>query len=254
MSAAGSPRLVVLGLSHRTAPVEQREKAALHPDRVRELLRGLAAAPGVAECAALSTCNRTEVYAVCEDAGAGTEAAARELVAASRISAAELRCAHYAHHDEHAAAHLFRVAAGLDSMVLGESDVQGQVRAAAELAREEDTLGPLLRGLFRQAVAAGRRVRRETSIACGATSLSSVAVGIALRHHPDLGRRRVLVIGAGRMAAATGHALRRHGAHDVVVANRTPSAARELAAELGGRATGLDALAGELAGAELVVA
>ena len=248
-----SPRLVVLGLSHRTAPVVQREKAALDDHGARSLLRSLVAECGVAECAAVSTCNRTEVYAVCEDAEAGKAAAARELVAWTRISGAELSCAHYALYDEHAAGHLFRVTAGLDSMVLGESEVQGQVRAAAELADSEDTLGALLRGLFRQALAAGRRVRRETHVARGPTSLASVAVTVALQVFPDLGRRRVLVIGAGRMAAATGAALRRRGAQQLAVANRTLSAARELATQLGGRAARLDMLIEELERADVVV-
>jgi glutamyl-tRNA reductase len=250
---SASPRLVVLGLSHRTAPVGQREKAALHPDAAQGLVRSLVAHPGVAECAALSTCNRAEVYTVCEDAEAGAAATARELVASTRISAAELRCAHYERYDENAARHLFRVAAGLDSMVLGESEVQGQVRSAAELAEGEGTAGALLRGLFRRALDAGRRVRRETGIARGRTSVSSVVVDIALRVHPDLGRCRVLVIGAGRMAAATGSALQRHGAAAVVVANRSPSAARALAAQLNGRAARIDTLEQELAQADIVV-
>ena len=248
-----SPRLVVLGLSHRTAPVGQREKAALHPDAAQSLVRSLVAHPEVAECATLSTCNRTEVYTVCEDAEAGAAATARELVASTRISAAELRCAQYARYDDNAARHLFRVAAGLDSMVLGESEVQGQVRSAVERAEGDGTVGALLRGLFRHALAAGRRVRRETGIGRGATSLSSVAVDIALRAHPDLSRCRVLVIGAGRMAAATGSALQRHGASAVAVANRSPSAARALAAQLDGRAAGIDMLAEELAQADIVV-
>ncbi|MFL5838005.1 MAG: glutamyl-tRNA reductase [Solirubrobacteraceae bacterium] len=248
-----SPRLVVLGLSHRTAPVGQREKAALHRDAAQSLVRSLVAHPEVAECATLSTCNRTEVYTVCEDAEAGAAATARELVASTRISAAELRCAHYARYDDNAARHLFRVAAGLDSMVLGESEVQGQVRSAAERAEGEGTVGALLRGLFRHALAGGRRVRRETGIGRGATSLSSVAVDIALRARPDLSRCRVLVIGAGRMAAATGSALQRHGASAVAVANRSPSAARALAAQLDGRAAGIDMLEEELAQADIVV-
>jgi glutamyl-tRNA reductase len=250
---SSSHRLVVLGLSHRTAPVGQREKAALHPDAAQGLVRALVARPGVAECAALSTCNRTEVYTVCEDADAGAATSARELVTSTRISAAELRCAHYARYDEDAARHLFRVAAGLDSMVLGESEVQGQVRSAAELAEGAGTAAALLRGLFRHSLAAGRRVRRETAIARGPTSVASVAVDIALRIHPDLSRCHVLVIGAGRMAAATGSALQRHGAASVAVANRSPSAARALAAQLDGRTARIDMLEEELAQADVVV-
>ncbi len=251
--SARSPRLVVLGLSHRTAPVGLREKAALDEQRVRALLRTLISAPGIAEAAAVSTCNRTEVYVVCEEAEAGRAAAARALVECSRISRSELACAGYALYDEEAAGHLFRVAGGLDSMVLGESEVQGQVRAAAERAAEEETLGVLLGGLFRQALAAGRRVRRETRIASGATSVSSAAVEIARRALPDLAERRILLIGAGRIAESTGRALSRHGARGIAVANRTVSAARSLAARLGGRAVDLGTLADELRRADIVV-
>jgi glutamyl-tRNA reductase len=246
-------RLVVLGLSHRTAPVRQREKAALDGDGVRGLLRGLMADPRVDEAAALSTCNRTEVYVVSPHGSHGKEAAEEALVAHSRISAAELACAHYAFYDDAAARHLFRVTGGLDSMVLGESEVQGQVRAAAQMARDECALGPLLHGLFRQALGAGGRVRRETGIAAGPTSVSSLAVDIAGRALPDLRSRRILLVGAGRMAESTGRALQRHGAQGVVVANRTLSAARELAVRLGGRPVSLGALAEELALADVVV-
>jgi glutamyl-tRNA reductase len=138
-------------------------------------------------------------------------------------------------------------------MVLGESEVQGQVKAAASLASEEGSLGSLLEGLFRQAIAAGARLRRETRISDGPMSVSSVAVDIARRAFPDLASRRVLLVGAGRMAESTGAALRRRGVSDLVVINRTLSAARALAASLGGRAAELGALAEELPAADMVV-
>lgn len=246
-------RIVVLGLSHRTAPVAQREKAALDVDGVRSLLRRLMLDPLVDEAAAVSTCNRTEVYIACDDAEHARGAASRSLVACSRIAAPELACAHYALYDDAAAGHLFRLASGLDSMVLGESEVQGQVRAAASVAAEEGALGPLLGGLFRYALSAGGRVRRETGIADGPMSVSSVAVDTACRALPDLASRRVLLLGAGRMAESTGRALQRHGARDLVVANRTLSAARALATCVGGRAVELSALAEELRSADIVV-
>jgi glutamyl-tRNA reductase len=248
-----APRLAALGLSHRTAPVAQREKAALDADGVRSLLRRLMLDPLVAEAAAVSTCNRTEVYVVSDDAEHARGAAAEALVACSRISPAELACAHYALYEEAAAGHLFRLTGGLDSMVLGESEVQGQVKAAASLASEEGSLGSLLEGLFRQAIAAGARLRRETRISDGPMSVSSVAVDIARRAFPDLASRRVLLVGAGRMAESTGAALRRRGVSDLVVINRTLSAARALAASLGGRAAELGALAEELPAADMVV-
>lgn len=246
-------RVAVLGLSHRTAPVAQREKAALDADGVRSLLRRLMLDPLVDEAAAVSTCNRTEVYVASEDAELGREAASRALVACSRIGPAELACAHYALYDDAAAGHLFRLAGGLDSMVLGESEVQGQVRAAAALAAEEGALGPLLGGLFRRALTAGGRVRHETGIADGPMSVSSVAVDTARRALPDLASRRVLVVGAGRMAESTARALQRQGAGELVVANRTLSAARALATCVGGRAVELSALADELLRADIVV-
>jgi glutamyl-tRNA reductase len=246
-------RVAVLGLSHRTAPVAQREKAALDADGVRSLLRRLMLDPLVDEAAAVSTCNRTEVYVASDDAEYAHDAAARALVACSRIGPAELACAHYSLYDDAAAGHLFRLAGGLDSMVLGESEVQGQVRAAAALAEEEGALGPLLGGLFRRALAAGGRVRRETGIADGPMSVSSVAVDTARRALPDLASRRVLVVGAGRMAESTARALRRQGAGELVVANRTLSAARALATCVGGRAVELSALAEELLRADIVV-
>ncbi|HET8672423.1 MAG TPA: glutamyl-tRNA reductase [Thermoleophilaceae bacterium] len=248
-----SARLVAIGLSHRTAPVRLREKATLDPDGVRCLLRLLISDPQVAEAAAISTCNRTEVYVVGEDAERGKAAVERALASCTRISAAELACAHYALYDEHAAGHLFRVAGGMDSMVLGESEVQGQVRAAAMLAREEETLGELLDGLFQRALAAGRRVRQQTRIANGPTSLSSVAADVASRALPHLAERRVLLVGAGRMAESTGRALVRQGARKIVVASRTLQSARALAVCLGGRAVRLDAVQAELERADLVV-
>lgn len=250
---APAPRLTVLGLSHRTAPVGQREKAALDRDGVRSLLGRLMGDARVAEAAAVSTCNRTEVYAVSEDAEESKAALEEALVASTRISAAELACAHYWLCDEEAARHLFRVAAGIDSMVLGESEVQGQVRAAAQLAREEGSLGVLLSKLFTQALAVGGRVRRNTQIAAGPVSVSSLAVDIARRALPSLSSCRVLLVGAGRMAEASGRALARQGVRDIAVANRTLLTARELAAGLGGRAVELDALPVELARADVVI-
>ena len=250
---AADAHLAALGLSHRTAPVAQREKAALDTDGVRVLLRRLMRDPRVAEAAAVSTCNRTEVYVVSEDPDDARSVAAEALVACSRISAAELACAHYALYEEAAAGHLFRLTGGLDSMVLGESEVQGQVKAAAALAEDEGALGSLLGRLFRQAFTAGGRLRRETRISGGPMSVSSVAVDIARRAFPDLASRRVLLVGAGRMAESTGMALRRRGVSDLVVANRTLSAARALASCLGARAAELGALAEELPAADMVV-
>jgi glutamyl-tRNA reductase len=155
--------------------------------------------------------------------------------------------------DDRAAAQLFRVASSLDSMVVGESEIQGQVRSAWELASEEGTTGPLLNQLFRQALEVGKQVRAETRIGAGSASVSAVAVDLAERVLDDLPGRRVLVIGAGQMAEATALALVQHGVHEVVVANRTVGTARELAARVGGRGVGFDLLPAELASADIVI-
>ena len=252
MTDAGPP-LVVVGLSYRTAPIGQREKAALDDDLAARVLAALRADPRITEAAALSTCNRTEVYVVCEDPNLGARAAARALADSTRISACELDCGSYVLEGEAAARHLLRVAGGLDSMVPGEPEVQGQVRRAGQLAREAGAVGPVLERLFRQALFAGGRVRRDTRICDGPTSVSSVALSIALRTFPDLASRRALLIGAGEMAGSMGRALVRNGLRDMVVANRTLSSAHLLAGELGGRAAPLRELDGRLRDADLVV-
>ncbi len=245
--------LIVLGLSHKTAPVEQREKASLSEKEARALLRELLAGGTVSEAVALFTCNRTEVYATVADPLAAEDAVSEALVAHSRISADELSCARYVLRDERAAAQLFRVASSLDSMVVGESEIQGQVRAAWELGAEESATGPILNQLFRQALEVGKSVRTQTHIGSGSSSVPAVALDLAEDVLSDLPGRRVLVIGAGRMAEATAHALVAHGVHEVAVVNRTVGTARELAARFGGRGVGFDELASELERADIVI-
>ena len=242
--------LLVLGLSHRTAPLEARERAALPEPAARRLLGALREAPDVAEAVVLSTCNRTEVYAV----AGGAATLARELVAHTALTASELEAVAFVKAGEDAVRHLFRVAAGLDSMVLGEPEIRAQVRRAVDAAAGEGMLGPRLAALFRAALGAGRRVRARTGIGRGAMSTSAVTVELARRALGDLAGCRALFVGAGKMAEATARALLREGVSQVTVANRTPAAAEELAARLGGRGVGLGALRAELAGADLVVA
>ncbi len=245
--------LLVFGLSHKTAPVEQREKAALTETASRQLLRDLMAHPAVLEAVALSTCNRTEVYLGTADALLGEDLVARAIVAHTRISDEELACARYVLRDDRAASQLFRVTSSLDSMVIGESEIQGQVRAAWDLAGEEDATGPLLNQLFRQALEVGKSIRTRTRIGTGSASVPAVALDLAEDVLSDLPGRRVLVIGAGRMAEATTLALMQHGVRDVVVANRTVGTARELAERFGGRGVGFDRLADELSDADIVI-
>ncbi len=245
--------LLVLGLSHKTAPVEQREKAALSEKETRALLRTLLGGGVVAEAVALSTCNRTEVYVATPDPSAAEDAVAEAIVAHTRMSADELACARYVLRDDRAASQLFRVASSLDSMVVGESEIQGQVRNAWELGREEGTTGPILNQLFRQALEVGKSVRSQTRIGSGSASVPAVALDLAEDVLADLPASRVLVIGAGRMAEATAMALIQHGVREVVVANRTVGTARELADRVGGRGVGFDALAAELAAPDIFI-
>ena len=245
--------LLVLGLSHKTAPVEQREKAALSEGERRALLRSLIAGGEVTEAIALSTCNRTEVYVATADPGRAEDAVAAAIVAHSRMSSDELSCARYVLREDRAAAQLFRVASSLDSMVVGESEIQGQVRAAWELGVEEGASGPLLNQLFRQALEVGKSVRTQTHIGAGSASVPAVALDLAEDVLADLPGRQVLVIGAGRMAEATAIALLGHGVREVVVANRTVGTARELAQRVGGRGVGFDQLAEELSAADIVI-
>jgi glutamyl-tRNA reductase len=233
--------------------VEQREKAALSEAETRSLLRDLAAGGAVAEAVALSTCNRTEIYATAPDAAAAEDALTAALLAHTHMSGDELACARYLLRDERAAAQLFRVASSLDSMVVGESEIQGQVLQAWEVAVEEGATGAILNQLFRQALEVGKQVRAQTRIATGSASVSAVAVDLAEEVLDDLPGRQVLVIGAGRMAEATARALVSHGVREVVVANRTVGTARELAGRVGGRGVGFDRLAEELSGADIVI-
>jgi glutamyl-tRNA reductase len=207
----------------------------------------------VREVVALSTCNRTELYAAADDLAAAEKALVGALVAHSRIDLPRLECARYAHREDRAAAHLFRVAASLDSMVLGESEIQGQVAEACELADEEGASGPLLDRLFRAALETGKRVRTETGIARGPTSVSAVAVRLAREALADLPDRRALLLGAGQVAEATAAALAAAGVRQLVVANRTVTTARELAARVGGRGVGFDHVDDELAAADIVI-
>jgi len=251
--AGAGGRLIVLGLSHRTAPVEQREKASLAEPGARSALGVLLGDPAVNEAAVLSTCNRTELFAVVADPARAEATLSEALVDHSRITTDELAEASYVHRGHSAARHLFRVAASLDSMVLGESEIQGQVRAARDLAREAGTLGPLLDRTFAQALATGRRVRSQTRVAAGAVSVSSVAVDLARTALGDLRGRRALLVGAGRAAEATARALLGQGLGEIVVSNRTPATASRLAGRFGGRAAGLESLAHDLAAVDVVI-
>ena len=238
--------LSLVGVSHHRAPVELRERVALDGDRAAQLARGVASS---GEAVVLSTCNRTEIYTARED-GSGEPAAADALFTLAGERAAELRPVAYRLGDQAAALHLFRVAGGLDSLVPGEGEILGQVRAAGEAG----ATGPFLDRLFRQAVAIGRKVRVETAIGEAPSSVPAAGAALAQQVFGDLAGRRVLILGAGRISESTARNLHSRGAAVTAVANRTLGHGEELARRFGARAVSLEALADELSSADVVVA
>jgi glutamyl-tRNA reductase len=245
-------RLLLVGTSYQRAPVELRELLAYDPSLRREALERLSA--GGTEAAVLSTCNRTEVYAVGAEPSGLEKRIYGELAGLSGLSRSELEPALYTVTDEAAAMHLFRVAAGLDSMVPGEAQILGQVREAYEAARGADTAGSTLHRLFRQALRVGKRVRTETAIGENPASVSSAAAQLAERVFDDLAGRRILLIGAGKTADLTAANLISRNVGEIVVANRSSERAEALARRFDGRAVGLDEVERELAHVDVVVA
>ena len=228
--------LSLVGLSHHVAPVELRERVALDSDQAAMLARSL----GSAVC--LSTCNRTEVYL-----GSGHEDDAAAALTA--LAGEPLDDVLYRLHDDEAALHLFRVAAGLDSLVPGEGEILGQVRGAFEAAEP----GPLLDRVFRQALSLGKRVRSETAIGESPASVSSAAAALAAQVFGDLEGRRVLLVGAGRIGELAASNLASRGAVIAYVANRSVDAARGLADHFGGRGVPLASPAEALSDVDVVV-
>ena len=245
--------LLVVGLSYKTAPIELRERVALPEGRAAGVLRELVSSDHVYEAVALSTCNRTELYlAVGDDVEAETTALGI-LARQSDIRPTELISHLYSLRNEQAARHLFRVTAGLDAMVVGEAEIQGQVKRAYELALVENTTSAFMNRLFREALAAGKRVRTETRVGAPSVSVSSVAVQLAQETLGDLTGRRVIVIGAGETGELTARALTERGVRSVFMANRHYDRAIGLAQRFGGYAVRFDALPAELERADIVV-
>jgi glutamyl-tRNA reductase len=248
--AVPSKELVVVGTSHRRARVELRERLSLTPRGAAELARTVAAD---GEAAVLSTCNRTEVYLAHPHPGAAAARAHRELARLTGASEAELAPNLYTLQGEDAARHLCRVAAGLDSLVRGETQILGQVRAAYKDAQAAGETGVVLNCLFRRALRAGRRVRAETRIQELAPSVPRAAAELARRVVGELEGRRILLIGAGKMSQLAAASLVSRGADNVFVANHTPERAEKLAERFGGEAVGFDRIPVELERADLVV-
>ena len=245
--------LLALGISHKTAPLSLRERLALPDGRAARVLADLTAHESVHEAVAVSTCNRTELYLVTADSVAAESAALGVLSHQAGIRPTELLGAIYSIRGREVVEHLFSVAAGLDSMIVGEAEIQGQVKRAYELALSEGVTGPVSNRLFRDALAAGKRARSETGVSRANVSVSSVAVQLAAEFLGDLASRRVLVIGAGENAELTARALRDRGVRTVFVANRRYDRALGLAQRFEGQAVTFDDLPAELEAADIVV-
>lgn len=243
--------ILALGLTHREAPVEFRERLAISPSHLQEAIDRLDGF--VSEGVILSTCNRTEVYAQVGHQASGQRELGRFLAELSGLPEQDLAEHLRAHWQDQAVRHLFRVAAGLDSMILGEGQILAQVRAAYDQAIQNRPVGAALSRLFEQALAVGKRARGETAIARGAVSVSQAAVELSRRALGGLKQHTILVLGAGKMGSLAARALHERGAARLLVMNRTARRADELVHELGGRAWGFERLDEALQEADVVI-
>ncbi len=244
--------LVIVGVSHRTAPLEVREALAFPRDALGDALSRARAGTGLSEAMILSTCNRVEVYGR-EDEGAPGNALVRFLAESHGQSAEALASHVYRVEGDAAVRHAFRVAASLDSLVIGEPQILGQVKEAYQIAEEAESLGSTLNALRNRSLAAAKRARTETGIGHNAVSVSYVAVELARKIFGELKNRNVLLVGAGKMTELAAKHLVRSGARATVLGGRTFEKAEELAAALGGRAAPFEALRQELVRADIVI-
>jgi glutamyl-tRNA reductase len=245
--------VLVVGLSHRTAPVDLLERVVLPVEAVTKLLADVLASDHATEAFVLSTCNRVEVYAEVDKFHGGVAQASELLARRAGIDLDELTPHLYVHYEDRAVSHLFSVACGLDSMVVGESQVLGQVRVALRTAQDAGAAGRQLGVLAQQALRVGKRARTETGIDRAGRSLVTAGLEVAGQVLGPLDGTEVLVVGAGAMSALAATVVAQGGAARVVVANRTLERAERVAAAVGGEAVPLDSLPAALASADLVV-
>jgi glutamyl-tRNA reductase len=243
--------LVVVGINHRTAPVEVRERVVFEPARIPDALQQLRSLADVRESVIVSTCNRTELYCVTERAGAHELG---DWLQHYHGLNTPLHHSLYHHDSDKAVAHAFAVASGLDSMVLGEPQILGQLKDAYRVAQETGTTGPVLNKLFQSAFSVAKRVRTETKIGANAVSVASAAVQMAKTVFASFENRTALMVGAGETVALAARHLYADGLRRMIIANRRIERARELAAEFHGFAIGLDEIPNHLKEADIVVA
>ncbi len=246
--------LLAIGVSHKTAPVEVRERLALPEARAVDFVRDLRGAAEVHEAVAISTCNRTELYLVVGDPVEAESTVLAMLASQAGIRPTGLASAIYSHRNCEAARHLYRVTAGLESMIVGEAEIQGQIKRAYDAALAKDAVGPLTNHLFKAALAAGKRVRTETAIGERHLSLPAVAVTLAKERLGVLEGREVVIVGTGETSELTARALADSGCQTVFVATRRRDRAVSLARRYGGRSVSFDELPDALERADIVVA
>ncbi|HTW11575.1 MAG TPA: glutamyl-tRNA reductase [Solirubrobacteraceae bacterium] len=245
--------LLAIGVSHKTAPVEVRERLALTEARAQEFLRDLHGAAEVQEVVAISTCNRTELYLVVDDPVEAESTVLGMLARQASIRPTALAGAIYAHRNCEAARHLYRVSAGLESMIVGEDQIQGQVKRAYEAALEKETAGPLTNHLFKAAIATGKRVRTETALGAGHLSLPSVSAMLAREALGDLAGHKIVLVGTGESSELAARALADAGGELVFVATRRRDRAVSLAARFDAESVSFDELPEALIRADALV-
>ncbi|MGA7827111.1 MAG: glutamyl-tRNA reductase [Geobacteraceae bacterium] len=245
--------IIVVGLSHHSAPIELREKLAFDANSINEPLRALVSLPDIAEGLIVSTCNRVEVYAVTRDIAAGIAQVKRFLADYHDLSFDVVEPHLYGYHGEHAIRHVFRVASSLDSLVVGESQILGQIKTAYGYAAEYKSSGLILNRFLHKAFSVAKRIRTETGIASSAVSVAFAAVELAKKIFGTLSDKTVLLIGAGEMGELAAKHFVSGGVRDVLVANRTFERGERLAEEFGGRAVRFDDLFDHLHKADIVL-
>jgi glutamyl-tRNA reductase len=245
--------LFLLGVSHRTAPVDLRERLDFASGNLGEAVEALAMRPSAAESVVVSTCNRSEIYVASDDPARARQELVAFLAEYHRLPPETFLPHVFVKEDAAAAGHLFRVAAGLDSLVVGEPQILGQVKDAFQTAADRRAAGPLLSKLFHWSFNVGKRVRSETAIGEGAVSISFAAVSLARKIFGRLQGRRVLVVGAGEISTLTAQHLRSHGVGEIVITSRTLAHAETLAAAVLGRAVPWQEMPAALGDADIVI-
>ncbi|HEX3031193.1 MAG TPA: glutamyl-tRNA reductase [Bacillota bacterium] len=245
--------LVAVGLNHKTAPVEIREKLAFPEGELQQPLRNLRSRQAVEGCIILSTCNRTEIYAAVLDVKQGLSSIKEFMTECIQDELVEIDNFIYVHTLYDTVHHLFRVAAGLDSMILGETQILGQVRTAYQIACDLDVTNRILNTLFQQAVTVGKRVRTDTEIDRNAVSISYAAVELSKQIFDEINGLSIMIVGAGKMSELTAKHLVSNGVTRVLVANRSPEKAQQLAQAFGGEPISLDHMFERMVEVDIVI-